>query len=60
MNKHLDELKMAKKRDHKIMITEEAINKVPRIQYKHIPENEYDILWDLAKNVLKMIMIPTK
>ena len=33
---------MAKKRDHKIMITDEAINKVPRVQYKEIPETEYD------------------
>lgn len=54
INENLDELQMAKKRDHKIMITDEAINKVPRIQYKHIPEVEYDNLWDLAKNVLRI------
>lgn len=54
MNKHLDELQMAKKRDHKIMITDEAINKVPRIQYKNIPEIEYDNIWELAKSVLLM------
>lgn len=38
----LNDLKMAKKRDHKIMITDEAINKVPRVQYKEIAEEEYD------------------
>lgn len=31
------------------MITDEAINKVPRIQYKNIPEVEYDNIWELAK-----------
>jgi proteasome lid subunit RPN8/RPN11 len=54
MEKHLNDLEMAKKRDHKIMITDEAIGKVPRIQYKDIPENEYDNIQDLAKNVLKI------
>lgn len=54
MNNNLSDLEMAKKRDHKIMITEEAINKVPRIQYRDIPEEEYDNLWDLSKNVLKI------
>lgn len=39
--KNLKDLEMAKKRNHKIMITEEAIKKVPRIQYKNIPEKEY-------------------
>ena len=41
---HLNDLEMAKKRDHKIMITDEAIQKVPRIQYKNIPEREYDTI----------------
>lgn len=54
MEKNINDLKMAKKRDHKIMITDEAINKVPRIKYKEIPENEYDSLWELAKSVLKL------
>ncbi|MDE7284181.1 MAG: hypothetical protein K2N85_11465 [Lachnospiraceae bacterium] len=45
---------MAKKRNRKIMITDEAINKIPRIKYRDIPESEYDNLWDLAKNVLKI------
>ena len=51
---HLKELEMAKKRDHKIMITDEAIRKVPRIKYKNIPENEYDTIQELARNVLRI------
>ena len=54
MQNKLNNLEMAKKRDHKIMITEEAINKVPRIKYKNIAENEYDNIWELAKSVLKI------
>ena len=34
------------------MITDEAIRKVPRVQYKNIPESEYSIIQELAKNVL--------
>ena len=45
---------MAKKRNHKVMITDEAINKVPRIKYKNIPTNEYDNIWELAKSVLRI------
>jgi len=45
---------MAKKRDHKIGITDEAIAKVPRIQYKEIPEEEYDIIQRLAVRVLTL------
>lgn len=48
----LRDLEMAKKRNHKVMITDEAIRKVPRIQYKNIPESEYNIIRELAKNVL--------
>lgn len=48
----LDDLEMAKKRDHKIMITDEAIKKIPFIQYREIPENQYHILQTLAKEVL--------
>lgn len=47
-----NELGMAKKRDHKIMITDEAIEKVPLIKYKEIPESEYLMLQELAKEVL--------
>lgn len=54
MGYDLSDLKMAKKRNHKIEITNEAINKVPRIKYKDIPESEYDNIWDLAKEVLKI------
>jgi fructose/tagatose bisphosphate aldolase len=51
---NLTELEMAKKRDHKIMITDEAISKIPRIRYRGIPENEYDNIQDLARNVLRI------
>lgn len=51
---NLKDLEMAKKRDHKIMITDEAIKKVPRIAYKNIPESEYNTIQELAKNVLKI------
>lgn len=52
-NKHkMKELEMAKKRNRKVMITDEAIRKIPRIQYKNIPESEYDTIQKLAKNVL--------
>ena len=54
MDNNLNNLEMAKKRNHKIMITDEAINKIPRIKYRDIQENEYDNLWDLAQNVLKI------
>lgn len=50
----LEALEMAKKRDHKIMITDEAIEKVPFIQYKEIPEEEYPIIQMLAKKVLQL------
>ncbi len=49
----LETLEMAKKRDHKIMITDEAIEKVPYIRYKEIPEEEYPIIQMLAKKVRK-------
>ena len=45
---------MAKKRDRKIMITNEAIRKVPRIKYKNIPESEYNTIQELARNVLRI------
>lgn len=51
MSSDLNDLEMAKKRDHKIMITDEAINKVPRVRYKEIPETEYDNLRELARQV---------
>lgn len=48
----MKDLEMAKKRDHKIMITDEAIEKVPLVKYKEIPESEYLMLQELAKEVL--------
>lgn len=50
----LEALEMSKKRDHKIMITDEAIEKVPFIRYKEIPEEEYPIIQMLAKKVLQL------
>lgn len=35
----INELEMAKKRNHKIMITDMAIEKVPLIKYREIPED---------------------
>ena len=49
-----ERLRMSKKRDHKIMITEEAIRKVPFIRYREIPEDEYEIIYELAKQVLRL------
>ena len=54
MCNNLNNLKMAKKRNHKIMITDEAINKVPRVRYKEIPETEYDNLRELARQILQI------
>ena len=54
MSENLNDLEMAKKRDYKIMITDAAINKVPRVQYKEIPETEYDNLRELARQVLQI------
>ena len=50
----MDELNMARKRDHKIMITEEAIDKVPLIEFREIPKEHYGILQNLAKEVLRI------
>ena len=49
-----ERLGMSKKRDHKIMITEEAIRKVPFIRYREIPEDEDEIIYELAKQVLQL------
>ena len=54
MSSYVNDLEMAKKRNHKIMITDEAINKVPHVKYKEIPETEYDNLQELARQVLKI------
>lgn len=52
----LQNLGMAKQRDHKVMITREAIEKVPLIRYKEIPEEEYPVIQMLAKKVLQLSM----
>ena len=62
MSSNLNDLEMAKKRNHKIMITDEAINKVPtnmcqqlsKVLDKEIPETEYDNLLELARQVLQI------
>ncbi len=41
------------KRNHKIDITDVAIDKVPFVKYKEIPEEQYEILQMLAKLVLE-------
>ena len=51
----MNELEMAKKRDHKIMITDEAIEKVPLVKYKEIPESEYVMLQELAKEAFHIL-----
>lgn len=53
-DEHLESPLMAKKRDHKVIITDEAISKVPYIRYQNIPEKEYDIIQGLAKQVLEL------
>lgn len=52
----MQDLEMAKKRDHKIMITNQAIEKVPLVKYKEIPETEYQMIQDFAKEVLRVSM----
>ena len=51
---NLQDLSMAKKRDHKIMVTEEAIEKVPLIKYKEIPDCDHVLLQEFAKEVLRI------
>lgn len=43
-----------RKRDHKVEITDVAIEKVPYIEYKCIPENHYKALQQIAKLVLQV------
>ena len=52
MGKHLKSLSMGNKRNHKIMITDLAIEKVPLVKYKEISPIEYLNLQNLAKQVL--------
>lgn len=63
MSENLNDLEMAKKRDYKIMITDEAIDKVPRVQYKEIQKQNMIIFvnWqDKFYKFLKTKMIPMK
>lgn len=53
-NARLNNLGMAKKRNHKIEITNEAIKKVPFIHYREIPKEEYQIIYQLIKKVLQL------
>ena len=43
---------MSKNRNQKVLITDEAINKVLLIKYKGILESEYVTIQELAKEVL--------
>lgn len=54
MENQLKSLSMGNKRNHKVMITDIAIDKVPFVKYKTIPENEFANLQNLAKRVLKL------
>ena len=42
----------AKKRDKKVMITDIAIDKIPKLKYKGFSDSENDVLYTLAKLVL--------
>lgn len=53
MSKKLLELNMSNKKNHKVMITDVAIKKVPKICFEYIPENEHDIICGFAKKVLE-------
>lgn len=52
LKSNLESMEMAKKRDYKVMIMDEAINKVPSIKYRHIPEDQHHIITELAKEAL--------
>ena len=52
LDRNLESMEMAKKRDHKVMITDEAINKVPSIKYRHIPKEQHYVITELAREAL--------
>lgn len=52
LDRNLKSMEMAKKRDHKVMITNEAIDKVPSIRYRFIPEEQHHIITELAREAL--------
>jgi hypothetical protein len=43
-----------RKRDHKVWITDIAIQKVPFVEYREIGSEHYDNLYQLAKLVLQI------
>ena len=47
-------IKMSNKKDHKIDITDVAINKVGKIEFEEIPKEEHLIISNLAKMVLEI------
>lgn len=49
---NLKSLKMAKKHDKKVYITDIAINKVPFVQYKGFTDSQNQIMRELAQEVL--------
>lgn len=44
----------ARKRDHKVYITEQAIQKVPYIEYREINKKHYENLQELARHILRL------
>lgn len=54
---NLRDLSMARKRADKVYITDIAIQKVPFVRYKCIPEEEYETLHGVAQDVLRISKI---
>ena len=54
LNRKLTDLEMANKKDHKVLITDEAIKKVPYIAYPEIDEAQYGIIQVLARKTLEI------
>lgn len=53
-SKKATNLGMSKDRGKKVMITDEAIKKVPCIKYRGVPEYQYEIIFHLAQQVLEI------
>lgn len=54
LNLKLTRLEMANKKDHKVLITDEAIKKVPYIEYPEISGVHYELLQMMARKVLEV------
>lgn len=54
MNRKLTRLEMANKKNHKVFITDEALKKVPYIEYPEISEEYYELLQILVRKVLEV------